>query len=455
MEIETLVRKAEKLATKYKVKYYEVRIARVNATHIEIQNSHFEDISSNMEIGIGVRVFDGSWGFSSANDLRRAEKALEAAMKIAKTSKGNSKIYLGDPLTDEAEIKVKKSFLDVDLEEKIELLKTLDSLLKGDHIPNRKITYGDGIKEQFYFNSLGSEIKTIVPKIRLSFSVTAKENDDMQTYWKVFGGTTGWESIEDIDLEYWASFVKNKATSLLQAKLPPSGEFDIIMDPELTGVFIHEALGHAAEGDAIKNGESILEGKLGQNIAVDELTVVDDPTLKKKFGSYIYDDEGIKARKVEIIKDGVLNEYLLDRETAAFFGTESNGHGRAQSYNYQPLVRMSNTYIEPRDWNFEEMIEEVKNGLYLIGDKGGQVDIANGTFMFGAKEGYLIENGKIKYHIRDVALSGKILDILKNIRGIGKDLKVNFPGYCGKGQWVSVDDGGPHILTRALVGGLL
>jgi len=183
--------------------------------------------------------------------------------------------------------------------------------------------------------------------------------------------------------------------------------------------------------------------------------VVDDPTLPGKFGSYIYDDEGIKARKVEIIKDGILKEYLLDRETAAFFGLEPNGHGRAQSYNYQPLVRMSNTYIEPRDWSFEEMLEEVKNGLYLIGDKGGQVDIANGTFMFGAKEGYIIENGEIKTPIRDVALSGKILDVLKNIRAIGNDLKIEFPGYCGKGQWVSVDDGGPHILTRALVGGLL
>jgi len=455
VNIDRLIKKAEELAGRYGVTYYEVRVVKISVAHLEMQNSHLEEISSNMEIGIGVRAFQGAWGFSSANDIGRAEKAIETAMKIAKLMKGSSKVYLNDPIKDRAEIKAKKPFINVDLDEKLELVKTVDKFLEDNDIVNRKVSYGDGLKWQFYFNSLGSEIETIIPRIRLSFSATAKKGNEMQSYWKIFGGTGGWEIVEDVDLEYWTAFVKEKSKSLLNAQLPPSGEFDVIMDPELAGVFIHEALGHASEGDAIKNGESILEGKLGEKIAVEELTVVDDPTLEGKFGSYIYDDEGVKARRVEIIKDGVLNEYLLDRETAAYFDMEPNGHGRAQSYNYQPLVRMSNTYIEPRDWSFEEMLSEVKRGLYLIGDKGGEVDIANGTFMFGAKEGYLIENGEIKAHIRDVALSGKILDVLKNIRAIGKDLKVEFPGYCGKGQWVPVDDGGPHVLTRALVGGLL
>ncbi|AIF68660.1 TLDD - like protein [Palaeococcus pacificus DY20341] len=455
MEIELLMKRAEELARKYDISYYEVRIAKINATSLAMQNSQLEELSSNTEIGIGVRAFSGAWGFSSANDIRRAEKAIETAMKIAKINRGSSKVHEDDPTSEKAYIKTKKDFENIDLEEKLNLVREIDRLLKGDKIVNRKIIYGEGKKWQFYFNSLGSEIETLVPKIRLSFSATAKEGNDMQSYWKVFGGTRGWEVIERINFEEWTSFVKDKAKALLRAQLPPSGEFDVIMDPELAGVFIHEALGHASEGDAIKNGESILGDKLGEKIAVEELTVVDDPTLKGKFGSYIYDDEGVKAKRVEIIKNGVLNEYLLDRETAAYLELEPNGHGRAQSYNYQPLVRMSNTYIEPRDWSFEEMLGEVKRGLYLIGDKGGEVDIANGTFMFGAKEGYLIENGEIKAHIRDVALSGKILDVLKNIKAIGKDLKIEFPGYCGKGQWVSVDDGGPHVLTKALVGGLL
>jgi TldD protein len=455
VDIDALIKKAEELARKHDVEYYEVRIVKVSATSLEMQNSRLEELSSNIELGVGVRVFNGAWGFSSANDMRRAELAIETAMKIAKVMRGNSRIYLGDPVKDKVFIECKEDFEEVGIDEKIDVVKEIDNLLADKGISNRKVSYGDGKKWQFYFNSLGSEIETLIPRVKLIFSATAKANGDMQSYWKIFGGTRGWEVIKKIDFDYWTNFVKNKAKNLLKAQLPPSGEFEIIMDPELTGVFIHEALGHASEGDAIKNGESILEGKLGKKIGVEELTVVDDPTLEGKFGSYVYDDEGIKARRVEIIKNGVLNEYLLDRETAAYLNLEPNGHGRAQNYNYQPLVRMSNTYIEPGDWSFEEMLNEVKHGLYLIGDKGGEVDIVNGTFMFGAKEGYLIENGEIKGHIRDVALSGKILDILRNIRAIGKDLKIDFPGYCGKGQWVPIDDGGPHVLTKALVGGLV
>ncbi|NJE46720.1 TldD/PmbA family protein [Thermococcus sp. GR7] len=452
--MERLMRKAEELARRYGILYYEIRITKVTASHLTMQNSQLEELALNTEIGIGVRAFNGAWGFSSANDMSRAERAIETAMKIAKLSKGDSRIYLGDPVKDRAEIKVKQSFLDVDIEDKLSLVKEVDSLLKGDSISNRSVSYGDGLKEQLYFNSLGSEIETVVPRIRLSFSVTAKGNGEMQQYWKSFGGAAGWELVEGVDLTHWTAFVRKKAISLLSAKSPPSGEFDVIMDPELTGVFIHEALGHAAEADAIKTGESILTGRLGERIAVEELTVVDDPTLPGKFGSYIYDDEGIRAKRVEIIKNGVLLNYLNDRETAAVLGLEPNGHGRAQGYSYQPLVRMSNTYVEPRDWSFEEILSEVKHGLYMIGDKGGEVDTANGTFTFGAKEGYIIENGEIKEQVRDVALSGKILDVLKNIRAIGSDLVVEFPGYCGKGQWVPVDDGGPHVLTRAVVGGL-
>ncbi|NJE43274.1 TldD/PmbA family protein [Thermococcus sp. GR6] len=452
--MERLMRKAEELARRYGILYYEIRITKVTASHLTMQNSQLEELALNTEIGIGVRAFNGAWGFSSANDMSRVERAIETAMKIAKLSKGDSRIYLGDPVNDRAEIKVKQSFLDVDIEDKLSLVKEVDSLLKGDSISNRSVSYGDGLKEQLYFNSLGSEIETVVPRIRLSFSVTAKGNGEMQQYWKSFGGAAGWELVEGVDLTHWTAFVREKAISLLSAKSPPSGEFDVIMDPELTGVFIHEALGHAAEADAIKTGESILTGRLGERIAVEELTVVDDPTLPGKFGSYIYDDEGIRAKRVEIIKNGVLLNYLNDRETAAVLSLEPNGHGRAQGYSYQPLARMSNTYVEPRDWSFEEMLSEVKRGLYMIGDKGGEVDTANGTFTFGAKEGYIIENGEIKEQVRDVALSGKILDVLKNIRAIGSDLIVEFPGYCGKGQWVPVDDGGPHVLTRAVVGGL-
>lgn len=452
--MEGLVRLADRLAERYGVSYYEVRLIRVTSSHVSMQNGRPEELGTNTETGIGVRAFNGAWGFSSANDMGRAEKAVETAMKIAKLSEGNSRIHLGDPVVEEVEIRPKKSFLDVNIGDKLALVKEVDSLLRGGGISSRSVGYGDGLEEVLYFNSLGSEIRTVVPRVRLGFSVTAGKNGVMQSYWKSFGGTAGWELVERIDLNHWTALVREKAISLLHARAPPSGEFDVIMDPELTGVFIHEALGHAAEADSVKNGESILAGRVGERIASEELTVVDDPTLPGGFGSYVYDDEGIRGKRVEIIRDGVLVGYLNDRETSALLDLEPNGHGRAQSYAHQPLVRMSNTYVEPRDWNFEEMVEEVKNGLYMIGDKGGEVDTASGTFTFGAREGYIIEKGEIRDHVRDVALSGKILDVLRNVRAVGNDLRIEFPGYCGKGQWVPVDDGGPHVLTRALVGGL-
>ncbi|WP_297418933.1 TldD/PmbA family protein [Thermococcus sp.] len=452
--MEKLMRKAEELAGRYGISYYEIRIVEVTASSMRMENDQLEELSLNTEVGIGVRAFNGAWGFSSANDMGRAERAIETAMKIARLSKGSSKLHVGDPVVDSVEMQIKKPFNEIDVEEKLALAREISSLLIGDGIVSRSVHYGDGIKRQLYFNSIGSEIETVVPRISLVFSVTAKENGEMQTYWKSFGGTTGWELVEGIDLPSWTGFVKEKATSLLHARAPPSGTFDVMMDPELTGVFIHEALGHAVEADSVKNGDSILGGRLGEMIGVEGLNVVDDPTLPGKFGSYVYDDEGVRAKRIELITDGILMNYLNDRETSALLDLESNGHGRAQGYAYQPLVRMGNTYVEPGDWSFEEMLAEVRSGLYMIGDKGGQVDTAGGTFTFGAKEGYVIENGKIKTHVRDVALSGKILDVLKNIKAVGNDTRIEFPGYCGKGQVVPVDDGGPHVLTSALVGGM-
>ncbi|WP_297479552.1 TldD/PmbA family protein [Thermococcus sp.] len=449
-----LVKKAEELARKHGVDYYEIRLVRITSRRLFMTNGHLRELSNNSEIGIGVRAFNGAWGFSSANDRERFEKAIETAMKIAKLSRGEARIYLGNPVRDDVELGVKKPFTEIDIEEKLSLVKEIDRLLQGKRIVSRSVNYGDSVVETLYFNSLGSEVRTVIPRIKLGFSVTAKENGEMQSFWKSFGGTLGWELVEGIDLHHWTSHVKEKALELLSARSPPSGEMDVIADPELTGVLIHEALGHAVEADSVKNGDSILAGKLGEEIAVEELTVVDDPTLPGKFGSYPYDDEGIKARRVEIIRDGVLVNYLNDRETAEYFGLEPNGHARAESYNHQPLVRMSNTYVEPGNWSFEEILGEVRQGLYMLGDKGGEVDTANGTFTFGAKIGYIVENGEIRKTVRDVALSGKILDVLRNIRAIGNDTRVEFPGYCGKGQWVPVDDGGPHVLTRALVGGL-
>ena len=450
---DNLFKIAERTADKLGVGYFEIRISKVKTTSVLIQNDQLDELSNNVEMGIGVRAFKKGWGFSSANDLSKAEEVIKTAMKMAGLSRGPEKIYLGDPVRDSVSILGEKRLDDVDISEKLEVTGKAAELLRGENVKNRIASYGESIIETLYLNSLGSEIRTVTSRVRLRIASTAFEGGKTGEYWKSFGGTGGWELIERIELERWADFVSRKARELLRAKAPPSGKFEVIMDPELTGVFIHEAVGHAAEADAVKNGESIFAGRLGEKIGAEELNVVDDPTLPGKFGSYAYDDEGLPGKRVEIIKNGVLNEYLNDRETSALLNLIPNGHGRAQSYAHQPLVRMSNTFVEAGTWEPEEIFEEVKYGLYMIGDKGGEVDVATGTFTFGAKEGYIVENGELKVHLRDVSLSGNLVEVLRSIKAIGRDVKIHFPGYCGKGQWVPVDDGGPHVLTEALVGG--
>ncbi|ASJ15916.1 TLDD - like protein [Thermococcus chitonophagus] len=454
MEIEKMLRLIQEYSEKYGAKFIDVRIEETQFVSIAVENGKVEEFEANQDFSIGVRALINGWGFSSTTDARNFEETLKVAIKLAKVSRADTSVYTADPVHDSVRIKEKIPISDVSLEEKLEFSLSVNKMLEEENIKTRKTFYSDSIVRKVYLSSEGSLIETVTPRVMVGISVIAKSNGIMQNYWKYFGGTQGWELINSVDFGYWTDRVVKKARELLSAKSPPSGKLPVIMDPELTGVFIHEALGHAVEADSVKSGESILAGMLGKKIAVDTLTVIDDPTIPGKFGSYVYDDEGIRGRKVEIIKDGVLMNYLNDRETSAVLGLEPNGHGRAQNASHVPLVRMSNTYVAPSDWTFEEMLEEVKFGVYMIGDKGGQVDITNGSFMFGAKEGYIIRNGEIVEMVRDVALSGSILETLKAIKAIGNDLRVEFPGFCGKGQWVPVDDGGPHVLTEAVVGGL-
>ena len=231
--------------------------------------------------------------------------------------------------------------------------------------------------------------------------------------------------------------------------------FYVIMDPKLTGVFMHEALGHAAEADHVLCGESILSDKLGEEIAYQGLTVADDPTIENSHGYYRYDDEGIRARRTEMIKEGVLVSFLHTRETAGRFNAEPTSNARAANYSELPLVRMSNTVIEPGDSDFEEMREDISYGIYAKGMRGGQVDTVRGEFQFSAEEAFLIEKGELTKRLKNVSLSGRTLDILKSIDAVGKKKVKGSIGFCGKaGQEVPVSEYAPHIrVKKILVGG--
>ena len=193
---------------------------------------------------------------------------------------------------------------------------------------------------------------------------------------------------------------------------------------------------------------------MGRRVASPPVTIVDDPTVPGAFGSFPFDDEGLRGRRKVLIDRGVLRSYILDRECAWRLGLEPNGGARAESHSARPLVRMSNTFILPGDRAEEELFEGIKYGIYARGTRGGQVDTARGSFQFSCREAFLIERGEVTYPLRALALSGSILETLMSVEAAGRELEIKEPGYRGKGQTVPVGDGGPHLRVRGVaVGG--
>ncbi|KKK55437.1 hypothetical protein LCGC14_3074550, partial [marine sediment metagenome] len=255
-----------------------------------------------------------------------------------------------------------------------------------------------------------------------------------------------------------------EAVDLLYAKSPIGGKFIVIMDPKLTGTFIHEAFGHACEADLVLNRESILEEKIGKKIAMDEIEIIDNPIMGqgRKFklsydlyGCYFIDDEGTPSQETIIVENGILRNYLHSIETSSRMGVLPNGHGRAHSCCKKPQVRMGFTHLMPRDWELEEIIEDTKNGILCEGVKYGYTDSTTGNFQFKCKFSYKIDHGEKKNLMRGVSLSGMALEVLNKIISIGKTMDYS-DGVCGKGgQTVRVCNGGPYIRVKdIIVGGL-
>ncbi|MBU2559397.1 TldD/PmbA family protein [archaeon] len=418
---------------------------------IVMKDGVVKEVTSGEIKGVGLRILENTWGFASANSLVELKGIAERAYRAAKAG-GKIAFAPGEAITDTVYISPKIDPHDIGFEEKKEILRgAFNETRDFKEVVSSTFSYTDTRTAVQYVNSEGTSITQEYVRTGFFASVFAKRDGQLQVGLERMGGTGGLESI-DGTAEAGRS-ASEKAVRLLGAKGAPSGTFTVVMDPLLTGVFVHEALGHAAEADHVIQNESIIAGMIGKRIASEAVDVYDDPTLPGSFGFYFYDSEGTKGRKKALLKDGILKEFLHSRETASELGMEPTGNSRAQNFNHPPVVRMSNTYLAPRDFSFDEMIEDIKYGVYLKGSKGGEVDTARGVFQFSAEEGFLIENGELTTGLRDVSLSGETLEILKNIDAVGSDFGTSI-GFCGKAsQVVPVGDGGPHARTTATVGG--
>jgi TldD protein len=420
--------------------YAELRIERGSGSIVSIKDDEVKVASGSGE-GLSVRVLiDGSWGFASASSGRRSiEELLKDAEKLARL--GSGKIKLPEPETQKKGI---ASRIDrVGADEQVGALLEAAKGMKGIGVSSRIISCTDSQTHKEFYNSHGAEIVQDTGYTYLSCSCIARSGDVIQR-----GSSRTWSrsGFGKIDANATAEGSKEKALRLLNAAPPPKGRFTVVLDPEMTGVFAHEALGHACEADSVIDRESILADKMGKRIGNDLVTITDDPAAPD-FGQYAFDDEGVEGRTTTLVEKGVLTGFLNSLESAKELGMEPNGHARAEDYGEVPVVRMSNTYFQ-RGKTPKDEVFDVSSGIYLKGMKGGSVDIFSGGFMFKAEEAYEIKGGGLEKIMRDVTITGNILQTMLDVECVGDDFGTS-PGVCGKSaQSVPVSDGGPHIRVK-------
>lgn len=441
-----------------KVDYLEIRIEENQTTKIDLVGKEFENNAQTTKIGGSVRALvNGGWGFVSFNTMEQIGTYIELAVKEASlTGKAKSQFADTKPVINSKIIGSGKNPGFISLEEKCHLCQNYNSIIRNFSplIQTSKVTYRDYNTKQYFINSQGADILQEKIFTGISFCAIAKDGTNVQSAHNSFGNYQGYEMVES--LEKQAQEVARLAVNLLRAQKIPGGKYTVILDPQLCGVFIHEAFGHLAEADHIYENVKMEElMKLGKRFGRDDLSIVDDATLKLHAGSYYYDEEGVPATKTYLIKNGIFVNRLHSRETAAKMGEKITGNARTINYNFPPLVRMSNTYLEARNLTFEEMMSNIKKGIYAKGYIGGNTDCE--MFTFSAQQAYLIKDGKIGDVVRDVVLSGNVFKTLLNIEGIGNDL-VLFGGLggCGKNSQspLPVSCGGPHIRIKdVLIGG--
>jgi len=445
---------------KHGTSYVEVRYHEGTATSLRVRKGVVESPSISDFKGMGIRVLkDGSWGFACLEDLS-LEKVIEAvnsAVKLASSSSGwrsrRVDIAKVNPVKDRVETQVIRVPSKVPIEEKLKMVFDADKAIwsKGENIIDDSVVYADYSGKKVFLSSEGAAIEIDEIRTYLAVQVSAREAGRVSPAYEAMGGTTGFELLERNDPVKMADEAASRAIRLLNASVPKGGVSTCVLDNKILGLLVHEALGHTAEADFVLSG-SILAGKIGEQVASEYVTIVDSPEPAGANGWMRYDDEGVKTKPVKIVEKGVLKGFMHNRESAAVFGVEPTGNARAQSYSHVPLIRMRNTYMEAGDWDPEEIIRETREGFYLKGSLGGQAD-SNGEFTFPVQEAWRIDKGELVEPFRGVAISGSAVEVLKSVDAVGKDLKIISPGNCGKFQWVPVDDGGPHIRARMIVGG--
>ncbi|MEM2816149.1 MAG: TldD/PmbA family protein [Candidatus Bathyarchaeia archaeon] len=458
--MEDLMAKIVNLAReKFSVKYVEVRVQKLFKTMLTVKEERVEATKEGIENGVAIRVLvNGAWGFASIGTLR-TEPVIEAlldACKMARTASSSVKnpieLAKHKAFEDKVVAKTRKNPVQIPIEEKIstttEIARTI--MMFDRRVKGSTIDYLDSVGTTYFMNSEGSYIEQDRIYVWTRVTATAREGDILAFSREEVGSTAGYEIFDSETPDLIGERTAKRAIDQLRAKPPKGGKFKAVLGPNVLGVFVHEAFGHLAEADLTLSG-SIIMDKIGKKIASDQVTIYDDGTIEGAFGSFKYDDEGVPAQKTLLIKNGVIVGLMHNRETASKFKVKPTGNARAEDYRVEPIIRMRNTYMAPRDHTLEELLEDVHFGYYFKSFRGGQANL-DGTFQVGIQEAYEIVNGEIGEPVRNASISGNTLGTLRKVDAVGKDFEL-WPGRCGKGQTAFVCDGGPHIRVKEVIVG--
>jgi TldD protein len=448
--------------------YVEARYQSRLASEVNFTNGELERIRVVENAGCGIRVLvDGCWGFTSTSNIsseslkESLSQAISAARMLARTKKNKvnglveSKMITG---TFRTAANSDNNLSDISIEQKVQVTKEAEKEARSNReVKTASCTYRDTLDYKLIVNSDGADIEIYDSKPEFSVTAIARKANQSATAHEGVGITGGWDDLfkKKSHLEY-ARTASGRAVKLLYARHVSGKKTTVILDPAMVGLLSHEAIGHTVEADFVLSG-SVVKDKIGSKVASDLVTLVDSGNSEivgNAGGTIIVDDEGVAAGRTAIIEKGILKSFLHNRESAMIFGTASTGNARAFQYSDEPLIRMRNTYIEPGEDELNDMIRETKHGYIIKGARNGQAD-ANGEFMFGAEEIYLIENGELKELLRGASISGNAFEVLQSVDMVGNEFQYDIgTGYCGKYQPAKVDGGGPYIRCTAIIGGL-
>lgn len=442
---------------KGRVDYLAIRLEESEGSDILLRGDRLETLSEGLAQGGQVRVCHrGGWGFASFNHLDDLAQPIEEAIAIAQ--------LVGQDETQLAPIEIVQGSYQfplvgsdprlIPLQDKKALCEHYATILRRTHeqIATVSVRYSDSHQRIILATSEGTLLEQSWSDMEMRFAATARQGDKVQTGRETTGSRKAYEDL--LHLEQQVEGAAWRATHALALPAVKGGRYTVVIDPVLTGLFVHEAFGHLSEADMAYENPDILEVmSLGRRFGPENLQIFDGAAPHHHRGSYGYDDEGTPATTTQLIKDGVLVGRLHSRETAGKLGEMPTGNARCLNYHYPPIVRMTNTWIERGTTPATDLFQDIQEGVYACNWSGG---MTNGEmFTFGAGEAWMIRDGQLAEPVRDVTLSGNVFTTLADIEDIGDDFYWDESGGCGKGSQsgLPVGCGGPSLRIRNVVVG--